>query len=201
MDLLPEDCIRTISQFLTPSEQDHMITLTLLAMDDFSMCLHCGVHVASWKGRCHECHMNLLCPECCLVPSYETKRYLQPIGVYRKEPNVCESCYRMDIPHFLCFFCDTSFFALDGHRIVIESDHRSYEQVICMKCIHLCFSLERWKQQWVSVSIRPSSYGAKLWFGPPLPLHQFTMYELTYRNGLLLFMQQSKSETDILNVL
>ena len=193
MDRLPEDCIKYISRFLTPSEQDHLITLTLLSMDDFIMCVHCGVNVASWEKRCYDCHINAMCPECCLVPNQLVEnRYLQPVGVYRMEPNVCKKCYEYDIPYFTCLFCQISFFALNGHRIVIESDQRSYEQVVCMNCVHLCFSLERWKQQWVSISIRPSSYGAKLWNGPPLPLNQFTMNPITYKSGLILYMQQYK---------
>lgn len=197
---IPEDCIRNISSFLTPSEKDHIITLTLLSMDDFNMCTVCDVQVAAWKGRCYECHMNHVCPECCIVPtSNQLTRYYQSVGVFKKIPNVCSSCYLASIPTFSCFFCTTSFFALDGHRIVIESDNQSYEQVICMNCIEKAFTLERWKQLWVTISIRPSSYGAKLWYGPQLPLPDYfesLNNQLTYRSGLLLFMQQSKSIGD-----
>ena len=112
MDRLPEDCIKYISRFLTPSEQDHLITLTLLSMDDFIMCVHCGVNVASWEKRCYDCHINAMCPECCLVPNQLVEnRYLQPVGVYRMEPNVCKKCYEYDIPYFTCLFCQISFFA------------------------------------------------------------------------------------------
>jgi len=197
-DLLPEDCIRSISTFLTPSEQDHMITLTLLSMDDFNMCTACDVQVASWNGRCYECHMNRICPECCIIPT-SSSRFYQSVGVFKKIPNVCSSCYTNPIPTFSCFFCSSSFFALDGHRIIIESDNQSYEQVICMKCIDHVYYLERWKKQWISISIRTSSYGAKLWYGPVLPLPEYITslgQNLTYRSALLLFMQQTRSIAD-----
>ncbi len=198
--LLPEDCVRHISSYLTPSEQDHMITLTLLSMDDFLMCSVCDVHVACWNGRCYDCHMNHICPECCLIPTGKPpKRFYQSVGVFKKVPNVCITCYRNPIPTFRCFFCTHFFFSLDGHRIIMECDDQSYEQVICMKCVENVYHLERWKNQWVTVSIRPSVYGAKLWFGPVLPLPEFITsihQQLTYRSGLLLFMQQTKSQSD-----
>ncbi len=199
IESLPDTCIKHICTFLTPSEQDHIIDLTLLSMDDFNLCISCDVKVAAWKGRCYDCHMHRVCFECTTIPS-PGKRYYQAVGVYRRVPNVCQSCYDSSIPRFSCFFCHTRFCALEGYRIVIESDGKSYEQVICQECIHTAFSTHRWKNQWVNISVCPSTYGAKLWYGSALPLPSvISDYHMqTKKPALLLFMQQSKSPSDII---
>jgi hypothetical protein len=203
IETLPDTCIKHICRFLTPSEQDHIIDLTILSMDDFDMCVSCDIKVAAWNGHCYDCHVYRVCLECRTIPSLGTvgslgKRYYQMAGVYKRVPNVCPSCYESGIPSFSCFFCNARFCALEGYRIVIESDARSYEQVICSKCIDTAFGVHRWKNQWVDISICPSTYGAKLWYGSALPLPDVINYKFASKPALLLFMQQSKSHTDLM---
>lgn len=197
LDAIPNSCLKIISSFLTPSEQDLLIDITILSMDDCIMCNECDVNVSAWGGRCYQCHMNKVCPECCLVKP-KGIRYYHSIGVYNKIPNVCESCYMDDIPYFCCFFCIQKFYALDGYRIVVETDNKSYDQVICSNCVSQ-LDLERWNHQWISSSIRPSTYGAKLWDGPALPLpYNIDQFRITHQPALLLFMQQSKNTKDLM---
>lgn len=197
MERLPDACLQLIASFLLPSEQDKVVDIGLLTLDQIKRCISCNVHAAEWYGRCHECHLFRICPECGSIPN-SGHRYDQLVGFNKRIPNVCKDCYDQGVPNFTCFFCSDLFFALDGHRIVIECDSHPYEQVICPHCIDKAFSLERWNGQWVIISIRPSAYGAKLWYGSPLSVPMFDFFginqgQLNYRTDIINYMKQSKS--------
>ena len=197
MDRIPDVCLLLISSFLLPSEQNILVDADILTLDQIKRCVCCNVQAAEWYGKCNECYMFRVCPECGLIPSKNT-RYEHPIGLNKRIPNVCEDCYEQGVPIFNCLFCTNPFFALDGHRIVIECDSHPYEHVICQYCIDKAFSINRWNHQWVTISIRSSAYGAKLWYGPQLSIPMLDYFGIdqslfSYRPDLVQYMQQSKN--------
>lgn len=170
MELLDIICVREMLPYCPPSLQDMLIECDIVTLDDVVACRHCGVYVGLWQGYCEECFYHQSCKECGRIRPATMPRFTQIVGVQKEMERICETCIKHPIPHFTCFFCLHSFYALDGHRISIQCDQSYFEHVICQFCIKEVRTTNRLYDQWVSCRILPTSYGAVLWYGPPLEI-------------------------------